>query len=131
MQNESNDIRFGLYPWFHEDGADLIHPDDILRFSMLVPYGKIFEVDFCSPDMIQLKYGEQKFRVRPDLLKLIPSPKFRLGDVVSIKNKNVKAEVISSMWHSNEKRAFFLLSANGKKKSKRYWEEDLELVQPS
>jgi hypothetical protein len=129
MQNSESTHFSALYPWFAEHGTDLVHPDDLAEFKALMPYGKVFEVlPGAVEGMVRLAYGAKTFRVLPDLLREVKSPRFRVGDSVRLAGRNEEGIVDDVMWHQKGECPFYKLNVRGKKMSKRYWEADLEFA---
>ena len=118
------DRQNAIYPWFEEHGSGLIHGEDLSRFKSLMPYGKVFEIEGVFDGYVRLRYGDNTYRVKPDLLKEVPQIKYRVGDKVEIRVNSEIAEIIDVMWHQKKARPFFHVTINGKKKSNRYWESD-------
>lgn len=129
--SETDAQAWALYPWFPEAGIELVHPEDLEAIKALSPYGKVFRVSPCDSGFVRISYGDQAVRVSPSLLTNIPAPKFDIGDAVRVRNKDGEAVVRGIEWHHRDERAFYLLTRNGKADSKRYWETDLEGLEPS
>ncbi|GMA14388.1 hypothetical protein E5F05_01930 (plasmid) [Deinococcus metallilatus] len=117
---------FGLYPWFVEHGLEKIHPEDIEDFSKLLPYGKVFELISNDGDYITIAYGSKRYRVRPDLWKPVEGVGYHVGEQVLVNGRKGVIEEIG--WHFNRKSPFFLLSIEGKRKSKRYSGDELQTL---
>jgi hypothetical protein len=119
--------RFALYPWFRELGDHLIHSEDVERLAAHIPYGKVFEILGEREDFVLLGYGEQTFRVRPELLRKVSAPRFQIGGKVTtdVGGLATLGEVAEIRWHFKENAPIYFLRINGKSKSKRYWERDL------
>jgi hypothetical protein len=117
-----------LYPWFEERGTEQIHPDDLEKFRSLKPYGLVFEDLGLEDDFHVLSYNGEKFRVRGDLIQKVnlkSDQVFKIGNPVGIKG-TLEFGIISGIsWHHKEGRPFYTIDVGGKKKSKRYWPEDL------
>ena len=120
-----NITKWTLYPWFEEHGAELIHPDDISRFRQLRPYGKVFAVVGEEGNYIILQFGENSFRVMPDLMSAVSAPAFFFGQTVEISGKTTFGTVVEVCWHHGQQKPFFYLVIGGKRSGKRYWESDL------
>lgn len=114
-----------LFPWFPERGQGLVHPDDFETLTALQPYGRVFDVSRLENEMIQLTYGSLTFRVKPDFLKWVSRPKFGIGEEVVRRKDGVRVQISEILWHSKERRAFFFVSANGKRDRRRFWDSEL------
>ena len=120
MQNN-----WGVYPWFLEDGIDKIHPDDLDNFKRESNNCKVFECLGEEHPFIIIKYGDKSFRVKNDVFRSVPAPKYHIGDRVELLQNSVSNLVISDiMWHYEKKEHYYHISVNGKKKSKRYFEAE-------
>ncbi len=124
----TNDISWALCPWFEELGDSVIHTDDLEELKKLKPYGLIFKVVKEDANWIYLRFGGQEFRVSPSIVKQI-SPTamhiFDVGEEVSIIEKAEFGKVLKVMWHYQKRKPMYTLQIEGKKKSKRYWPEEL------
>ena len=120
---------WGLYPWFVEDGEQLISPSDLESFKKISPYGKVFK---CTDEIgvyIVLKYGKNEFKVKPDLYKTIENPIFEIGCNVRLSKDNTQEGTIEDInWHYKNNTPFYYISVNGKRKSTRYFNEDLSAI---
>ena len=123
--------KWGTYPWFLEQGIDKIHPDDIDNFKKEAHNCKVFEcVEDCS-QFITLKYGENQYRVKSELFKEVPTPEFTFGQKVRLKDDLGQDAVITDiMWHYKQKEHYFLVKADGKKKSKRFFKAEFDEGSP-
>lgn len=117
---------WALYPWFEERGRDMLHPDDVERFKALMPYGKVFQLNGIDGDFVVLQYGAAAFRVKSGLIQKIGAPAFAVGDPVRVRGVSSVGEVTDVCWHHKESRPFFHVAISGKKKSRRFWENELE-----
>jgi hypothetical protein len=117
---------FGLFNWFPEHGADLVHPDDREAFACLPPAGRVFGVAQHA-GWIMLSLGASHYRVRGHLLRPVPPPGHWIGDQVVFTSggKTLMGAVREVHWHIRDEWPFYLLSADGKPLSKRYLDDDL------
>ena len=118
--------QWGRYPWSDLYGIDKIHCDDFDNFQKQMNNCKVFECIDENPDFITLKYGDSLFRVKGDLFKVVPSPKFHIGQSVVIKNKEKVVVISDIMWHLDQQEHYYFVTVDGKKKSKRYFENEFE-----
>lgn len=116
---------WGLYPWFDEDGAEMIHEDSYEALKELNPYGKVFYCDSIDGNYIVLKYGDKNYKVSKELFKMVKKPKFNIGEEVIIVKKDIVAVVTQINWHHAKSEEFYHLSVDGKRKSNRYFSCDL------
>lgn len=118
---------WGRYTWAVEYGENLIHPDNLLRFKEFSPSWSLFECVHADVDYITLKLKDEVFKVKPDLYTQVSPPKYVYGDKVVLTKKPEVSGIIEYIsWHVKENKPIYFISVNGKLKSTRYWEEDLE-----
>jgi hypothetical protein len=109
---------------------DLYHPDDAKILSL--HQQKVF---YCQgvteEDYLILTYGEMSIRVKPVLFLTLYKPlDFYLGDEVIVKDYPERlAKVYYVGWHYKRNEPMFYLWVDGKKKSRRYFKEDLQKKQ--
>jgi len=116
---------WGLYKWFKEDGEHLIFPSDLERFMKFQAKSILFYCIDEDDQYITIKYKDETFRVKPELYKQVPTPKFKYGDKVKmIENPEIEAIIDNILWHYDRNEPMYFIVVNGKRKSKRYWETD-------
>ena len=116
--------KWGLYQWFEEHGINLVHPDDLNAFRALMPNGKVFECE-AENEFLTLRYGNMRYRVKPELFKPVEEPKYRFGQHVIIKDCNVEATIDEIQWHFNNMEPMFFVNKEHKRLTKRFWTKDL------
>lgn len=120
--------KYGLYSWTPEHGDKYIAQSNLDRFKKIHPLGKVFRCIGITGDYLRLKYGEDIFSVKPDLFKEIPDPGHFVGECVLVNtgsSKGNEAKIISMDWHHQRSDVMYTLEVDGKKKSNRYWKEDI------
>ena len=117
--------RWGLYQWYEEHGAELIHPDDLETVRKLVPGNRVFRVAGEKAGFLYFRYGEIEFRGRPRLLERIKAQVREVGDTVTLTDGR-SAQVMDVRWHFQRAEPMYQLRVEGKKRSKRYWNSDLK-----
>ena len=125
----TDEITWALCSWFEESGEHLIHPDDLDRIRRFNPFGVVFTVLTNDGEYTEIGAGAEKFRVRPETLRLIKPREswiFELGEGVAIKGRNYNGTVVGIGWHHKEEKPTYRLKVAGKIKSKRYWPDDLQ-----
>lgn len=124
-----NKNTWGLYPWFVEDGEQLIAPLDLKKFRSLSPYGKVFECIDEDSAYVTLRYGEEVYRVKTKLYKQVSAPIFTIGSAVRLTKKpEVVGVIIDINWHSKENTPMYFISIDGKRKSTGYMNDDLSKI---
>jgi hypothetical protein len=129
--NEDVESSWGLYPWFEEHGAHLVHGDDVDELRKLMPYGKVFLRTGSDQDgFITIAYGTRTFRVKPDLFRSIPPITFPIGTRVTIRSKDGDAVVDEIQWHHRDAKPIYFVRRNDKRDSRRYSSDELTLAPP-
>jgi len=121
---------WGTYPWFREHGVEQIHPDSLEKALQEPPYGKVFKLlSSGDPDWIEIKGATGPLKVKPGLFRTVPPPTFDFGQVVrTLPPRTPRTGTVTGIqWHHEEKRAFYLLTVEGKQLSRRYWDDELEV----
>ena len=113
---------WGLYPWFEEHGANLVHPHDLLSFE---PNNtRVFYCKNIEHEYLVLQFGHFEYRVKPINYKEIEKPKFIFNNQVTTRS-GYSGKIVEIHWHYKDNRHYYLLELQGKKSSKRYFEEEL------
>lgn len=117
------ELPWGLYPWFEEHGANMIHPEDLLLVRAITPSGKVFQKTGEDGDFIRLRYGTVEFRAKPSLFCLVDATIHGIGTTVSLEDGG-RGEVTGIHWHHQRSEPMYELRVEGKKTSRRYWNSD-------
>ncbi|MDE5891785.1 MAG: hypothetical protein K2H45_02555 [Acetatifactor sp.] len=117
-------IEWGVYPWFPERGAEYIHAEDLEAFEKEASNCKVFAC-VGEGEYITLRYNNKCYRTRKQLFKPVPAPKYTFGQRVSIRKNGQEVTVTDIMWHYDRKEHYYLVTVGNRKKSKRYFEEEL------
>lgn len=119
----------GLYPWFEEDDVHLIYPEDVDIARKLVLHGKVFYCAEQYGEFIRIVYGDYSLRVKPQLFQPVRSLHFKFGDLVTVRSsEGKKGTIINIGWHYKSDEPMYYLMFNGKKSSRRYFEQELEHI---
>ena len=119
---------WGLYPWFPTDDESLVMAADRARFRLLLPYGRVFQCIGQEQGFITIRYGEEAFRVKPNLFKNVASPAFSFGEKVRLaKRPEVVGVVRDILWHHTQNAEMYFLEVGGKKKPSRYFADELSI----
>jgi hypothetical protein len=110
-----------------------VHPDDCENLKKIAMKTRVFEFMERKDSYNVLKFDNEIFRIKDSIISELIEPKFRIGDVVLVRNneKSVYGNIRIMNWHFDKKEYFYFLFVNGKKKSRRYFEEELEKVENS
>jgi hypothetical protein len=120
---------WGLYQWFPEYGEHLIFSNNLERFKALLPNGKVFYCINEDKDFLTLQYNEDVYYVKTTLYKKVPIPLFSFGKQVQVTNHPDRVNIVRGIeWHFKQNAVIYYLEIDGKLSSKRYWEQELTLI---
>ena len=98
------------------------------KFWSIHPTQKVFECIDHEEKYIIIKYGENTFKCENIFFKCVPEPIYKIGDKVLINYSEEIGEVREIYWHGNRKAPYYLLTVNNKKKSRRFFDDELHLI---
>mgnify|MGYP003596883821 CR=1 FL=1 len=109
---------------------DLVHPLDTEVFKSN-PMNKLYECIGIEGDFLVIKHKANSFRIKKEAIKqLMPNPKFKWGEkVIQISKPEIESHIDDFFWHYKNGEYLYNLIVNGKRKSNRYNESDLEKVE--
>lgn len=77
-------------------------------------------------------FGQHKFKIKNKFIFSYPDWsddwEFNYGDDVIIRKSGIFAKIRGVSWHFKEEKPLYWLRVNGKNKSKRYWPNEIELL---
>ncbi|TVX96272.1 DUF6960 family protein [Cohnella terricola] len=115
---------WGLYPWFNEDGGELIHPEDIRQFT---PNNtKVFHCIGLEDEYMILQSATAQFRVNPENYKRLNVPLYRFRDQIVTNDQERIGEIHEIEWHYRDKEFIYYISVEGVNKTRRYKEHELK-----
>ena len=119
---------WGLYQWFREHGVHLVHPDDLGAFERLMPNSKVFVCEGDEGEYLVLRYGQERYRAKPELFKVVSPPPKAFGEMVWVTKDGQPSEATVSdiIWHFQRQEPYFLLEFGGRKGTKQYWPSDFQ-----
>ena len=118
---------WGIYQAFQGTHDELIDEKDRTEFFDIIPNGKVFEC-IDEGETLTLKYGDKTFNVDSQLYKVVSEPEYKIGDNVIIISKAEIAEIIDINWHIKENVPYYFVKENGKKRTRRYYEDELKKI---
>lgn len=121
--------QWGLYFWLSTGNPEKIHPDDLEKFKQVARNSRVFECLSTNEEYIALRYGGEVFRVKPESFHPISAPKYDFYQKVKIKEKDMLGTIEDIYWHFDNAAHFYFVSVDGKKKRRRYYEDELEAVE--
>lgn len=119
--------KWGICSWNILD----VHPDDAKGFEKFEK-NQYFRgvVRFVEEEGIYIRVnsGGHIFRIKSKLFYEIKAPKFQIGEKVVVESQGEKknAIILADEWHFNRKEHFYFVSVNGKKRTRRYFEKEIE-----
>ena len=88
--------------------------------------GRVVYYELRSSEVITISYKDKSYDIPLDKMQKIETPKFTYGDFVSPVNHLEIVGIISDMiYHGDKKAPMYFIEISGKKKSKRYFDDDL------
>ena len=129
MKNYEN--TWGIYPWSIARGEKYIFFEDLESIKSFFSLGKVFYCNSVNENFIDINYGNNKFKVKPELYQKVDDSGYFIGDLVKIKtgSSEGKEAVVKEMnWHYKNKEVVYLLEVDDKMKSRRYLKDDFELL---
>src|SRR3954451_2252478 len=83
------DPKYGVYPWWPEDGDEWLHPEDIALARQLIPSPRVFRRDGEQGPFVLLHYGPLRLRVKRTLWQEVPHEGFDMGDWVEVLSRGM------------------------------------------
>jgi len=119
--------KWGICTW----DIDKVHPEDAQRFEKNYDIQGIVRLIGDEEEYIKISYGEYVFRVKPELFYEISEPKFSVGEkvVVESQGERKQAVILCDKWHFKQAEHFYFVSVDGKRRTRRYFEKEIEKVQ--
>lgn len=111
-----------FYPWLKNNDLDfLINRDDLEGLNGLGLVLCLAE----DESYITVKDSQNVVRVRREgVKKVLPHPKFTCGEIVK-KEEGLEVKIEDIFLHHNKNQYLYHISENGKRKSRRYTEEEV------
>lgn len=108
-----------------------VHPEDVEKFKKTFSIRGIVRLMGEEGDYIKINYRGDIFRIKPELLYEIAKPRFSVGEkvVVESQGERKQAVILDNEWHFKQKEHFYFVSVNGKKRTRRYFESEIEKVE--
>lgn len=121
---------WGVYPSVVET-VNWVHEEDIEEFYAVTAHGpRVFQCIAEIDSMLVLQYGDKTFRVNPRYYRMVAEPLFKLREEVYIPRKDKNGIILNINWHSKNKAHMYYLMIEGKKYSRRYYEDELRKLDP-
>ena len=121
---ESN--KWGRCAWSYEFEKEKIHPEDVENFKFICGQFVVFECIGTDGEYIKVKLGSNTYRVKPEIFTELKEPKYKIGDIIRI--KNISATILFNEWHNDKMEHYYYVAVNGKRKSRRYFESELSIM---
>ena len=129
------DPKYGLYPWWPEDGDDWLHPEDVELARAMIPSPRVFRRDGQQGPFVVLHYGDVRLRVKRTLWQEVPGEGYELGDWVEVLSRGQRntprTGVIREMtWEPRSRSLRYQIFENDQPIPKEYSAQDLRPVEP-
>ncbi|MGF6907846.1 hypothetical protein [Fusobacterium sp. PH5-44] len=122
-------IKWGRYNFFYERKNNICTKDlEKLKEKNITVDTNVFQFIKTDEECNVLIIDGEQIRIRDTIDIELPEPKFKKKEKIYIKEKDIIGRVITYIWHSKEEKYFYILYVNGKKKSRRYFENELQKV---
>lgn len=120
---------WGLYPWFATHNPQFVHPNDVPLFTMLRPFGKLFQKVNETEGYFVLRYRDGFYRVRPEIFKPVAAPTLDFGQmVVDVRQPSKIGQIYDIEWHEQQNGPVYYIAVNGRRDAKRYYEGELKAI---
>lgn len=130
------DPKYGIYPWWPEDGNAWLHPDDVHAARRMIPSERVFCRDGSEGEYIVLHYGDVRLRVRRTLWLEVPWEGYNVGDWVEVMARGSKNEfrtgrIREMLWNAHAGVIHYQIEQAGSKVETLYTADDLRPVEPT
>jgi hypothetical protein len=111
------------------NNLEFVHPDE----RDFVKNNSTNTFYYCignEGDYLKVRSKKYCLRVKPNVIKgYLPNPKFKWGDkVIQVSKPEIEAIIDDFFWHHKDEKYCYYISVNGKRKSNRYYDNDLRLI---
>jgi len=120
-QGEQN---FGVVQWGADEDEQLAAPGDKSRLLEHCVGGRVVVVLGDDGDFKLIRFGEHEFRISSENIVPARNVKYTKGEIFLYNQKETK--VVDVIWHYGRGEPFYILTIDGKKSSRRYFNEDLD-----
>ncbi len=124
-------VSCGRYFWSPKiKPRDWIREADYEAFTSQHSLGRIYHCVGIEDNFIVLKSNRnESYRVNPEGFHQVPFTDFYIGDKVKVLNgsKAGMIAVIDMGWHAKREKIIYLLEIDGKRRTRHYWEENIEV----
>jgi hypothetical protein len=129
------DPKYGVYPWWPEDGDAWVHPEDVGLARSLLPSPRVFKRDGEQGPFVLLHYGEVRLRVKRTLWQEVVHEGFDIGDWVEVLAGGMlntpRTGVIREMhWDAASRTIHYFIDEAGQPIPTAYLAGDLRHVEP-
>ncbi|WP_126979966.1 DUF6960 family protein [Saezia sanguinis] len=103
---------FGTCVWNPAQGLELVHSESQATFPQFSV--RIFRWIHADAEWLTLQYGDDVYKVKPQIFKAVPAPKFVLGEKVFVQRKKQAGNIVFMGWHFKHKHLVFLIAFDEK-----------------
>lgn len=121
MTNEAR--KFGVVRWASETDEQLAAHTETRRLGHSINGRVIVLVRADGPDQL-IRIGDHEFKISSEKIVPVEGEIYAVGDEVLVDGR--QAKIRDAIWHYAKNQPFYLLDIDGKKSSKRYFNDDLK-----
>jgi hypothetical protein len=130
------DPKYGVYPWWPEDGDAWVHPEDVGLARSVLPSPRVWRREGEQGPFVVLHYGAVKLRVKRTLWLEVAPEGFDVGDLVEVLSRGMANEprtgAIRDMhWDAGERVIRYFVEEAGTPVPNGYVAGDLRHVEPA
>jgi hypothetical protein len=107
---------------------EIINGTWAICFEINIPflYQRVIPYKLISHDMVEVCYGKNNYSISINEIRPINTPKYIIGEKVSpVNHPELIGIIYDIIYHFTKNEPMYFIKINGKKKSKRYFENDL------
>ena len=116
--------KFGVVQWTSETDERLAAPGEKSRLLEHRVNGRVALLVGADGSFQRVRIGDQEFRISAEKIAPAEGTKYAVGDELILDGKPTKVKEV--VWHYAKNQPFYLLDIDGKKSSKRYFNDDLK-----
>ena len=135
MENNNYVGKYGTFPWHDRpNDYDDIHPEDICVLAGISFWQTVLHCIGQEDGYLVLQFGDIVFRGKPENFHVVPQIlKFNVNETVRVKNRDPEmiGTIYNVHWHFDRAAPIYFLQVNGKKKSRWYFEDEMEKCETS
>ena len=116
---------WGYYRGFVGISDGMVDDECREAFNSIHPHGKVFYCTGVNGEMLTIVYGEKSFKVNSKLYQCVEEPRFKVGELVEVIEKNIGGRIEDIFWHVKNAEPYYILEIQGRKSG--MWYKDCDL----